>query len=46
MPIVEITLIEGRSREAKARLCRLETSAAVVDGLTALWSGEHERLAA
>ena len=36
----------GVRREAKARLCRLETSAAVVDGLTALWSGEHERLAA
>lgn len=33
-------------RGAKARLCRLETAAAVVDGLTALWCDEHERLAA
>jgi nifR3 family TIM-barrel protein len=36
----------GVRREAKARLCRLEASTAVVAGLTALWGGEHGRLAA
>ncbi len=33
-------------REAKARLCRLETAGAVADGLTALWDADCERLAA
>jgi tRNA-dihydrouridine synthase B len=33
-------------REAKGRLCRLESAGAVADGLTALWHNEFERLAA
>ncbi|MDR3511155.1 MAG: tRNA dihydrouridine synthase DusB [Caulobacteraceae bacterium] len=33
-------------REAKSRLCRLESAGAVADGLAALWSLDGERLAA
>lgn len=36
----------GARREARARLCRIEDAAGVEAALTALWTGEPERLAA